>query len=186
MNRDRLPGIRPACPHTAHSRQAGVNDHTRERWQQLMRKTAITIIILLFILPFGCIEKNKSKNLNELSFFEKVEKIPDSIKIDDIVIYNLFKYQILAHKDNSFDSTLIINKVYNVQPKIWKELYGVLFDPEMFTTTQGMVKWNREIFIKNRDSIESRVCTLLEIKFDSIILANAKGIEKLQGNHQET
>lgn len=135
-----------------------------------------------FVLTFGCNEKNKSKSVNKLTFFDKVENVPDSIKIDDIVIYNLFKYQILAHKNNSFDSTLIINKVYNVHPKIWKELYGVLFDKEMFTTAKGMIKWNKSIFDNNRDSIESRVNTLLEIKFDSTIQANVKGIEKLTGH----
>ena len=146
-----------------------------------MKKTVLTLMISVFILTFGCNEKSKSKNVNELTLFDKVENVPDSIKIDDIVIYNLFKYQILAHKDNSFDSALIINKVYNVHPKIWKELYGVLFDKEMFTTTQGMVKWNENVFNNNRDSIESRVNTLLDIKFDSTIQANVKGIEKLTG-----
>ncbi len=76
-----------------------------------MTKTGIILIGFLFIIVFGCNEKYKSKSVNEISFFDKVEKIPDSIKIDDIVIYNLFKYQILAHKNNSFDSTLLINKV---------------------------------------------------------------------------
>jgi len=111
----------------------------------------------LFILSLSCNKRNKEKSSNELSIFDKVDKVPDSIKIDDIIIYNLFKYQILAHKNNLFDSTLIINKVYNSQLKIWKGLYGVLFDHEMFTTTQGMVKWNKEIFHENKDSIESRV-----------------------------
>jgi hypothetical protein len=146
-----------------------------------MKKTGITLIISLFILSLGCNEGNKEKSANELSIFDKVEKVPDSIKINDIIIYNLFKYQILAHKNNSFDSTLIINKVYNAQPKIWKELYGVLFDHEMFTTTQGMVKWNKEIFHENKDSIESRVNTLLDIKFDSTFQASLEGMKKLTG-----
>ena len=128
-----------------------------------MKKIEITLIICLCIFTLSCNEKYKSKNKKQLSIFEKVENIPDSIKVDDIVIYNLFKYQILAHKNNAFDSTLIIKNVYNKQPKIWKELYGVLFDHEMFATEKGMVKWNDEIFSKKRDSIESRVNTLLDL-----------------------
>ncbi len=146
-----------------------------------MTKTGIILISFLFIILFGCNEKFKSKSVNELSFFDKVENIPDSIKIDDIVIYNLFKYQILAHKNNSYDSLLLINKVYNLHQKIWTELYGVLFAKEMFSTKQGMIEWNKKIFDNNRDSIELRVNTLLENKYDSTIRANIKGIKELTG-----
>ena len=119
--------------------------------------------------------------MKELSIFEKVESVPDSIKVDDIIIYNLFKYQILAHKNDSFDSIMIIDKVYNKQPKIWKELYGVLFDHDMFATEKGMVKWNKEIFRNKKDSIKSRVNTLLDCKFDSTLNASLAGIKKLTG-----
>ncbi|MDZ4712464.1 MAG: hypothetical protein SGI89_09075 [bacterium] len=56
-----------------------------------------------------------------------------------------------------------------------------MFDHEMFTTTQGMVKWNKEIFHENKDSIESRVNTLLDIKFDSTLQASLEGMKKLTG-----
>lgn len=78
----------------------------------------MTLIIFLFILSLSCNKRNKEKSSNELSIFDKDDKVPDNIKIDDIIIYNLFKYQILARKNNLFDGTLIINKVYNSQPKI--------------------------------------------------------------------
>jgi uncharacterized protein YjaZ len=152
---------------------------------RIMTKTGMIFLSFLFIILLGCNGNDKSKEFNKLSFFDKIEKIPDSIKIDDIVVYNLFKYQILAHKNNSYDSTLIINKVYKVHPKIWKELYGLLFDKEMFTTEHGMIQWNKEIFDKNKDSIEVRVNSLLENKFDSKITANLKGIKELTGRSPE-
>lgn len=143
-------------------------------------KTVIPILFLLIAL-IACTDKDQSASQNKSSIFARVENVPDSIKIDDIIIYNLFKYQILAHNDNSFDSTLIINKVYNVQPKIWKDLYGVLFDSEMFTTSKGMVKWNQVIFDDKRDSIVSRVNALLDLNFDSTLKASLSGLKRLTG-----
>lgn len=107
--------------------------------------------------------------------------MPDSIKIDDITVYNLFKHQILAHKNNTFDSSLIIEKVFKRQPKIWNDLYGVLFDKEMFTTNEGMIGWNKKIYHTKKDSIESRVNKLLNIKFDSVLKANLSGLKNLTG-----
>ena len=40
--------------------------------------------------------------------YKKVERISDSIKIQNITIHNLFKSQILAHKNNEFDSIMIV------------------------------------------------------------------------------
>ena len=144
-------------------------------------KTRITLIIFLCTFILSCDEKNKDKSVKELSIFDKVKNVTDSIKVDDIIVYNLFKYQILAHQNNSFDSLMIINKVYNKQPKIWKELYGALFDHKMFATEKGMMKWNDEIFSTRRDSIESRVNSLLDIKFDSTLKASMDGIKELTG-----
>jgi uncharacterized protein YjaZ len=146
-----------------------------------MKLKVFILTVFLLISSLSCKEKTKTQEGYEIAFFDRVKDIPDSIKIDDIVIYNLFKYQILAHKNNSFDSTLIIGKVYHGHPKIWNELYGRLFDSAMFTTYPGMLKWNKEIFAKNSDSIISRVNKLLDAKFDSVLQASLIGIKKLTG-----
>ena len=42
---------------------------------------------------------------NELSIFGKVEKVPDSIKVDDIIVYNLtftVNYQFLSFTQSFF------------------------------------------------------------------------------------
>ncbi len=46
-----------------------------------------------------------------------------------------------------------------------------------FQQRQGMIEWNKKIFDNNRDSIELRVKTLLENKYDSTIRANIKEIK---------
>ncbi len=145
-----------------------------------MKKIIFISLIISFFLFFSCNKKSKVIK-TELSLFSKLEKVPDSIKIDDITVYNLFKHQILAHKNNTFDSSLIIEKVFKRQPKIWNDLYGVLFDKEMFTTNEGMIGWNKKIYHTKKDSIESRVNKLLNIKFDSVLKANLSGLKNLTG-----
>lgn len=142
--------------------------------------TLLTIGIVIFAL--GC--ENSKKDWitdSDQSFFEQVEQIPDSIVVGDVVVYNLFKYQILAHQNNSFDSLMIVKQVYERHQKIWTELYGVLFDKSMFSTEAGMVSWNRRIFEERKDSIKLRVDRLMESQFDSKLKAALSGIEELTG-----
>lgn len=143
-----------------------------------MKSIAFILTAFLLIFSLSC---NETTQTNELSFFDRVREVPDSIRINDIVIYNLFKYQILAHDNGSFDSTMIIEKVYHAQPKIWNELYGVLFDSAMFATHGGMIKWNGEMFANKGDSIKSRVTKLLNAKFDSTLQVSLEGIKRLTG-----
>ena len=146
-----------------------------------MKQPVLILVLLLFISSVGCQEKEKTKERKKLSYFDRMKDIPDSVKIDDIVIYNVFKYQILAHDRNSFDSSMIIEKVYNDHAKIWNNLYGVLFDSAMFTTHRGMIKWNKELFAQRSDSIESRVNRLLDARFDSTLQASLTGLKAITG-----
>ena len=139
------------------------------------------LLFTILLLSITCTEKPSSSKDQAATFFNRVNNISGNIKIDDIVIHNLFKYQILAHKDNAFDSAMIIQKVYHGHPKIWNELYGVLFDSAMFKTPEGVVAWNAQLFAKNGDSIRSRVNALLDAKFDSTLRASLEGIKKLTG-----
>lgn len=146
-----------------------------------MKRISLILLIFFFVFLSGCKERTPLQDANNSSFFDGVRDIPDSIRIDDIVIYNLFKYQILAHDNQSFDSTIIIEKVYQGHPKIWNELYGVLFDSAMFRTQSGMIAWNKELFTKYGDSIKSRVDALVNTRFDSTLRAGLKGINELAG-----
>lgn len=148
-----------------------------------LEKQVLRCFLLFIILGLSitCKEKPSSSKEQAATFFDRVNNIPDDIEINDIIIHNLFKYQILAHRDNAFDSAMIIDKVYHRHPKIWNELYGVLFDSAMFKTPEGLVAWNAQLFQKNCDSIRSRVNALLDAKFDSTLRAGLKGIKKLTG-----
>lgn len=138
------------------------------------------IVSFIFLLVLDCGKSGKAvDSAEELSLFEQVKQVPDSIVVSDIVIYNLFKHQILAHEGNRFDSLQIIDEVYKRHQKIWDELYAVLFDEYLFSTEQGMISWNRKIFEEKKDSIESRVKKLMHLGFSEKLSSALKGIEEL-------
>lgn len=149
-----------------------------------MKPVRTLLILNILMWNLSCQNKGDHPDGNQQtgsSIFERVQDVPDSIRIDGVAVYNLFKYQILAHREGAIDSPMIIDRVYRAQPKIWNELYGILFDSAMFGTHEGMVKWNGEIFYEKRDSIESRVNRLLDIRFDSILEASLIGVKQLTG-----
>ena len=128
----------------------------------------------------GCQPAHQQEKATQApTFFDQVTQIPDSILVGDMVIYNLFKYQILAHQNGDFDSTMIVDQVYKRHQKVWDELYGVLFDAKMFSTESGMVDWNRKIFREKEDAITARVQGLMDAKFSQQLEAALAGIKKL-------
>lgn len=149
-----------------------------------MEKLRTLLIIGTTLLALGC-SNSKKEGITisdpKQSFFEQVKEIPDSIMVGDMVVYNLFKDQILAHQNNSFDSLMIIDNVYKRHQKIWTELYAVLFDKAMFSTETGMVDWNKTIFKEKRDSIESRVGRLMQSRFSEKLESALRGLEELTG-----
>lgn len=58
-----------------------------------------------------CIFSNtKAQNID--FDYNKISKISDSIKVQNITIHNLFKSQVIAHRNSAFDSTMIVKNVY--------------------------------------------------------------------------
>lgn len=126
-------------------------------------------------------KENKSEN-SEIEFINRIEKLSDSIKINDIVIKNLFKSQILAHRGADFDSLMIIEKVYRPHQELWDNCYAMIFGQEnssKFNTTHGMVEWNRTLYPENRAFFNQRAKELLNINIDSTLNVNLKRFGKL-------
>ena len=64
-----------------------------------------------------CIFSNtKAQNID--FDYNRISKISDSIKVQNITIHNLFKSQIIAHKNNEFNSQMIVNNVYLPHKKL--------------------------------------------------------------------
>jgi len=147
-----------------------------------MRKIIVISIFGILLLISACKQEKTEKDNKQLTFIEKLEKVPDSIKVGEIVIKNLFKSQILANQGTDFDSIMIINKVYKAHQKLWDSCYAVIFGKEnasKFNTEKGMVEWNRTLYLKNKNFFNERAKKLLEINLDSILQNNLNRFNKL-------
>lgn len=114
--------------------------------------------------------------------YNKIEKISDSIKIQNITIHNLFKSQILAHKNKKFDSTMIVKNVYFPHKKLWDSCYAQIFgdeNAEHFSTEEGMIRWNKTFFEKNKSDLVEKTKTITKIDLDKLITKNLKKFSKL-------
>jgi hypothetical protein len=61
-------------------------------------------LLMLSTVLFSCIGRKRDASDFD---YKKIEKIADSIKIQNITVHNLFKSQILAHRSKDFDSAMI-------------------------------------------------------------------------------
>ncbi len=125
-----------------------------------MKMKKICLIIILCLL-FSCsVRPLADKTLD----YRKLEKIPDSVNVENIVIKNLFKYQLLAHKDQQYDSARIVKNVYLPHKKLWDSCYAMIFGDEnahLFNTPAGMIRWNKTLYEKNKSQLEDRASILL-------------------------
>ena len=150
----------------------------------IMKKILLTLIIVILIGISSCKEKKTEKKPSntELTYIEKIENVTDSINIQGITIKNLFKSQILAHQGAEFDTTMIIEKVYRPHQSLWDNCYGVIFgeeNNEKFSTTSGMVEWNRTLYPENKAFFDERAQSLLEMKLDSVLENNLAKFNRL-------
>lgn len=142
-----------------------------------MKKILTILIIGLFLGTLSCKITNKGKENNDSEYWyiEKITTISDSVNIQGITIKNLFKNQILAHQRTEYDSSLVIEKVYKPHQKLWDNCYGMIFGEEnsyKFNTTEGMVEWNRTLYLENKIFFDQRAKTLINMNLDSVLESN--------------
>ncbi len=142
-------------------------------------KTVNFIILLVLFFTLWCCKdakKNVEKNKDTaLSFIERLERVSDSIKVEDIVVKNIFKSQILAHQNKVFDSLMIVEKVYKPHQQLWDHCYGMIFGEDnaaKFNTPEGMIGWNKTLYPDNKAFFNDRAESLLRMNLDSTIQAN--------------
>ncbi|RQO36678.1 hypothetical protein DBR39_16495 [Chryseobacterium sp. KBW03] len=124
---------------------------------------------LLFLLPLTFLLFSTRPLIAQSIDLKKIEQIPDSVKIENIVILNLFKHQLLAHKNNKYDSTRIVNNVYLPHKKLWDSCYGVIFGEEngrLFNNPKGMISWNKTLYRDNKKQFEEKTHLLLGINVE--------------------
>lgn len=125
--------------------------------------------IIPFLLPFmilSCSTRKTASNVDKNFDYNRLEKVPDSVKVENIVIKNLFKHQLLANRDTQYDSTRIVKNVYLPHKKLWDSCYGVIFGDEnahLFNNPKGMITWNKSLYEKNKQDFENKANTVLSI-----------------------
>lgn len=124
--------------------------------------------IITFLLPFIILSCSVRKPAaSDKNFdYDRLEKVPDSVKVENIVIKNLFKHQLLAHKNNRYDSARIVRNVYLPHKKLWDSCYGVIFGDEnahLFNNPKGMIAWNKSLYEKNKQELEDKANIILKI-----------------------
>ncbi|SHM23435.1 Predicted Zn-dependent protease [Chryseobacterium carnipullorum] len=136
-------------------------------------------LLTISVLLFSCIARKKDTSDFD---FRRIEKVADSIKIQNITVHNLFKSQILAHRSKDFDSTMIVSKVYLPHRKLWDSCYGAIFGEDngkMFNNEKGMMDWNRTLLEKEKSLIVERTNLLLKLNIDKLLKTNLKKFNRL-------
>ncbi len=158
------------------------NDHSyfKTNLYQITPRMKSTISILLLLMILSCSTRPSAKKDFD---FRKIEKISDSVKIENITIINLFKYQILAHKNKVFDSAMIVQNVYLPHQKVWDSCYGVIFGDEnakRFNNKKGMIQWNKTLLDQNnRQQLAEKTKTITGIHLNRLIKNNLTRFSQL-------
>ena len=135
---------------------------------------------LIFIFILGSFSYTKAQNSD--FDYNKITKISDSIKVQNITIHNLFKSQIITHKNKKFDSAIIVKNVYLPHKKLWDSCYAQIFGDEnasRFNTKEGMIKWNKTLFDKNKNENIDRTNTITKININKLFKKNLKKFNRL-------
>ncbi|BAP33409.1 uncharacterized protein CHSO_4372 [Chryseobacterium sp. StRB126] len=114
----------------------------------------------------SCSTRTPSAITNKKFDYNRLEKVADSVKVENIVIKNLFKHQLLAHKNQQYDSVRIVKNVYLPHKKLWDSCYGVIFGDEnahLFNNPKGMIAWNKSLYEKNKQEFEDKANIILSI-----------------------
>ncbi len=110
----------------------------------------------------------------------RIKQLSDSIKVGDLVIYNAFKYQVLAHATSEYDSLLVVDKVYRPYPQLWDKCLSQIFGNTAMFQQHGMVEWNRTLFDKQPGLLQ-KIDTLVRLNLDSLFLSHLAGLKAITG-----
>jgi len=146
-------------------------------------KNCILIGFLAFTLLFSCSLKKESIRSKPLSLIDSLNRVSDSVKVEGIIIHNLFKSQILAHREvGKYDSTMILRDVYLAHKQLWDNCYGMIFGSDnaaKFNTSAGMIAWNKTLYPENKVLFDNKARALLAMNLDSILMVNLKKFNKM-------
>ncbi len=145
-------------------------------------KKNIIYVLLTSVLTACSPKSHLSFADKETKGYGKLENVPDSVRVGEITILNLFKNQILAHKSIPYDSVRIVEKVYQPHQALWDDCYGAIFGDEnasKFTTPTGMIQWNKAIYNDDKAFLDQRLAEILKIDLDKTLRDNLVKFEQM-------
>lgn len=137
-------------------------------------------IVQLLLIILCSFSNTKAQNVD--FDYNKISKISDSIKVQNITIHNLFKSQIIAHTNNEFNSQMIVNNVYLPHKKLWDSCYAQIFGDEnanRFNNREGMIKWNQTLFNKSKSEYIEQSKAITKININNLFKKNLKKFNRL-------
>ncbi|HCN47758.1 MAG TPA: hypothetical protein DIT10_01435 [Chryseobacterium sp.] len=140
------------------------------------------IPFLSVLIVFSCSTRTPSNFADKKFDYNRLEAVPDSVKVQNIVIKNLFKHQLLAHKNQQYDSARIVKKVYLPHKKLWDSCYAMIFGDEnahLFNNPKGIIAWNKSLYEKNKREFEDRANILLSIDTQKLFKKTLTQFNKL-------
>ncbi|RZM30243.1 MAG: hypothetical protein EOO88_01620 [Pedobacter sp.] len=130
------------------------------------------------MLLFSCSLPKSQTQPKPLSLTDSLTQVSDSVKVGNVVIHNLFKSQLLAHRNpGEYDSLMIVKDVYMAHKQLWDGCYANIFGSEnasKFNTAAGMIAWNKTLYPANKVLFDKRARALLSMNIDSILRINLK------------
>jgi len=139
-------------------------------------KNYIPVVFIALTFLFSCSLKRNSIRSKPLSLIDSLKVVSDSVKVEGITIHNLFKSQILAHRNvGKYDSAMILHDVYMPHKQLWDNCYGMIFGSDnasKFNTSSGMIAWNKMLYPENKSLFDNKARELLAMNLDSILKVN--------------
>jgi len=144
-------------------------------------KTLLLPALLSILLSCSVSHQNKNDKYSDL--INKVKNIDDSIAVGQMTIHNAFKNQILAHRNGSYDSLLIVNKVYlpnkyvfdNCLSQIFGDENGKKFKPN------GIAAWNRTLLADNEALVRQKMAVLDSVNVNQLFTKHLKALQNITG-----
>ncbi|WP_198139772.1 DUF2268 domain-containing putative Zn-dependent protease [Pedobacter sp. BAL39] len=146
-------------------------------------KNYLLVGFLTSTFLFSCSLRNKPILSKRLSLTDSLTTVSDSVVVEGITIHNLFKSQILAHRQvGKYDSLMILNNVYIKHKQLWDNCYGMIFganNASKFNTSTGMIAWNKTLYPENKTLFDKKARELLAMNLDSILTVNLRKFNKM-------
>ena len=136
-----------------------------------MRQAIISLGLFLCFTSYG-----QGKAL-----LQKLSRLKDSIKVGNLIVYNVFKYQVLSHQNFQYDTSMIIDKVYKPYPALWDSCLSLIFgEAGKIFNQAGIVEWNKSLFEKQPQLLK-KLDMLSCLNIDSLFNSHLNGIVELTG-----